>query len=810
MLVAAVVAMIADLRVAVRSLAKRPTFTIVAILALALGIGANSAIFSVVDAVLLRPLPFKDPARLVVVAELDEDGDPHGASGPDIGAWKQAQSFTGVAAYRGMSFNVVADEGPVRLEGAVVTRDLLGLLGVRPLLGRLLDEHPSSGPQVVLAESLWRNRYHGDPQILGRAVSLNSVSYVVVGVVGDGQALPTDAALWASPRFSVPEHPVRSTVDMSTDKGSHYLSAVARLGPGTSVAQAQAEMTELAKRFFAGGVVDFDRARVRPLRDELVGENAPQLLILFGAVGLILLIACANVAHLLMARALARRHEIAIRMALGASRMRLVRLFLAESVVLAVIGGGLGLLGAMWGAPPLAALAPADLRSVAVTLDARVIAFTAAVAGLTAIVFGVLPALTAGAPAKNLSEAGRGATEGQAGVRLRSVLIGLEIALSLVLLVGASLLVRSLAALEDVDPGFGARTALSADIWLPSARYPDEPARSRFYHDVLVRLGSSSAIEAAGAVSRLPLAPGGSSRTIDIIGGSVEGFDADLAIITPGYLAALRVPLRAGRDFTEADGRDAPLTVLVNEAFAQKAWPGQDPLGKRVKANHAGGLARTDTDGSSEVVGVVRDVHRHGLDQAPRPELYEAATVEPWPFSTFVVRGRVAPAALAAELRAAVAAVDGSVALSNVLTMDQRIDASLRGRRFAVGLLGALAGLALVLALVGIYGVIAYSVTQRTRELGIRLALGARPRALLGLVVAQSLRPVVAGVFVGLGLAVAATRLLASLLYGVSATDALTFVGVPAALLLAAAAAGVIAALRSTRVDPLTALRASD
>ena len=799
--------MIADLRVAVRSLAKRPTFTIVAVLALALGIGANSAIFSVVDAVLLRPLPFKDPGQLVVIDELDEDGDPHGASGPDIGGWRQAQGFSGVGAYRGTTFNVVAAEGPVRIEGAVVTRDLLPLLGVRPLFGSLLSESPSAGPEVVITESLWKNRYHRDPELIGRSIVLNAMSYAVVGVVADGQALPTSAALWASPRFAVPEHPVRSTVDMSTEKGSHYLSAVARLRPGTTLAQARAEMDDLAKRLFAGGVVDFERARVRELRQELVGEKAPELLILFGAVGLILLIACANVAHLLMARALARRHEIAIRMALGATRARLVRLFLAESVVLVLLGAGLGLLGAMWLAPPLAALAPADFRGVSVTLDLRVVAFTAAVAALTAIVFGLVPALTAGAPATNLSDAGRGATGGSARGRIRSILIGMEVALSLVLLVGAGLLVRSLAAIEEVDPGFAARTALSADIWLPSARYGDDAARAGFFRGVLDHLASSPTIEAAGAVSRLPLAPGGSSRTIDIIGGAIEGFDADLAIITPGYFAALRVPLRAGRDFTDGDRSDAPLTVIINEAFAQKAWPGQDPLGKRVKANHSGGAPRTDADDSSEVVGVIRDVHRHGLDQAPRPEIFEPAAVEPWPFSTFVVRGRGTPAALAAELRSAVSAVDAAVPLGTVMTMDQRIDASLRGRRFAVGLLGTLAALALALALVGIYGVIAYSVTQRTRELGIRLALGARPLALLALVVGQSLVPVIAGLLVGLGLSFAVTRALASLLFGVTATDPLTFLVVPPALLFAAAAAALVAALRATRVDPMTALR---
>ena len=409
-----------------------------------------------------------------------------------------------------------------------------------------------------------------------------------------------------------------------------------------------------------------------------------------------------------------------------------------------------------------------------------------------------MPAFTSGPPAEHLHDTGRTATGSGQRTRLRSILVGLEVALSLVLLVGAGLLVRSLVAIERVDPGFGARTALTAEVSLPAARYPDVESRARFYHAVLERILAAPGVEAAGEITRLPLGNGQSSRTA-VVEGHTKEMGADIRIISPGYLSALRLPLKAGRDFTDSDGKALPRAVLINEAFARVAWPNENPIGKHITVSL--------DEVPAEVVGVVGDVHQTGLDKPTRPEFYEPVALDPWPFMTFVVRGSVPPAELGTELRRAVEAVDPTQALTKVLSMEDRIDTTLRGRRFAVGILGGLAGLALLLALVGIYGVISYSVAQRTRELGIRLALGARPSALLGLVVGQSLRPVLAGVALGLVLAFLASRGLAGLLYAVTPTDPLTFATVPLLLAAAAAAASTLAALRAMRVDPMTALR---
>jgi putative ABC transport system permease protein len=788
-----------DVRLAVRSLARRPGFTAVAVLALALGIGANTAIFSVVNAVLLRPLALPESDRLVTIYDVDEEGDHSAVSGADIVAWQRAsRSFAGIAAYRQTAFNASADEGPVRLDGAIASRSFFSVLGVRPILGRVFDASAGAAPEVVLGEKLWRSHYHADPGIVGRGIELSGERYVVAGVVGDEASYPPAIQLWVSPRFVVPQHPLRPTEDPVLDKGAHYLDAVARLAPGTTIDQARDELGGLERRLHESGELDNERVHMVGLHDDLVGSARPQILMLFGAVGLILLIACTNVAHLLLARASARRQEVAIRLALGASRWRLARLFIAESSVLVGVGAGLGLLAAMWLRQPLLVLAPRDLEARPFELDVVVLAFTFGVAAVTALAFGVLPALAQGDPASHLHDGGRGATGGSGRVRVRSVLVAAEVALSLVLLVGAGLLVRSLRAVEEIDPGFGARTALSTSVFLPAARYPDATSRARFYREVVDHLRAAPVIEAAGAVTRLPLGSGDSTRGVMVDGRDKE-IDAGLRIATPGYLSALELPLRAGRDFTDADGGAGARVVLVNEAFARIAWPGEPAIGKHLTVDISGKAA--------EVVGVVADVRYAGLDRPTEPEVYEPVADDPWPLMTFVVRGRGAPAGLAAELRRAVGAVDSSQAVTRIMTMNERIDATLRPRRSAVGVLGSLAGLALVLALVGVYGVIAYSVAQRTRELGIRMALGARPRSLFGLVVGESMRPVLAGIIAGLVLSLAGSRVLATLLFGVGATDPATFAVVPCALLLAALGACLLAARRATRVDPMVALR---
>ena len=787
-----------DLRVAARGLVRRPGFSGIAVLALALGIGANTAIFSVIDAMLLRALPYPDPDRLVRVYRLGETGREAATSGYRAEGWRAAsRSFDEMAAFRRDSFTIDGPEGPTSVSGALVARGFFRVMGVRPLLGRLISEEATGGREVVLSARMWRSRFDGARDVVGRTMTINGEQATVIGVVDDSFAYPVLAQLWLSPRWAVPEHPLRPAKDPTLNNDSNFLDVVARIRPDTTLEQARAEMNVVN---LAVNTPDQPIGAIRlvPLRDSLVGETRTQLLVMFVAVGLILLIACANVAHLLLARALTRQHEIAVRLALGASRARLMRLFFAESLLLAGLGAALGVLLALWGAPPLVALGPTSLRNVAVTVDARVLAFTTLVALGTALLFGILPALSRRAAPESLSD--RTATTDARRGRLRAVLLGGEVALSLVLLVGAGLLVRSLVELASVDPGFRARTALTAEVSLPAQRYPEPEQRAQFHARLVETLRAIPGVEAAGAVSRVPLSRGNSSRTVNLDDG--RDLDADLRVVTPGYLDALGVPLLTGRDFTTADRRGAARVVLVNAAFARLMYPDGQALGHRVTV---------DLDGeSAEIVGVVGDLHHTGLDRDVNPEIYTAAAVDPWPFMTFVVRGPVAPEVLAASMRRAVHEVDGQLAINEIMTMDQRIDTWFEGRRFAASVLGVLAGLAALLALVGIYGVISFSVAQRTRELGIRSALGARPRELLLLVVGQSMRPVLLGVVAGLLGAFGATRLLASMLFGVSTADPLTFVIVPVALASCAALAALAASRRATRVDPMVALRSEN
>jgi putative ABC transport system permease protein len=636
-----------------------------------------------------------------------------------------------------------------------------------------------------VSERLWRGRHGGAEDLLGRGIELNGELFTVIGIAPDALRFPPTADLWASPRFRLPEHPLRPAQDPLAQPGSQFLHIVARLAPGWSAERAAADL-DTVSRF-----VPLDdqvlKAGAIPLHDHLVGPTRAQLWIVFAAVGLILLIACVNVAHLVLARALGRRHEVAVRIALGASRARLVKLFVAESAMLSALGAALGLLVALWGAPPLLALAPEGLRELPLALDARVLLFTIGVAAVTSIVFGVTPALSA--PLTALRETHVARRRG-----LRSLLVAAEVALAVVVVIGAALLARSFGRLAAVDPGFGARAAISGDVWLPFAQYPERDARARFHARVVEELLAVPGVEAAGAVSRLPLSGGNSTRDIGV--GRPEAVLADLRAATPGYFDALGIPIVAGRTFRAGE---RPRPVIVNQRLARAAWPDESPLGK---------IVNVDLDEQpSIVVGVIGDVLHTGLDGKRRAEIYVAAEDDPWPFMTFVARGGIAPAQLAMALRRAVERVDPTIALARVSTIEERIDGSLEQRRFAMMVVGVLAGLALVLALIGVYGVIAHAVAQRTRELGIRVALGAGPRAVLGLVVGQSMRPVLAGLALGLAGALAASRALAGLLYGVAPSDPATYAFVCAALAAAAALTSVAAARRATRVDPMVALR---
>jgi predicted permease len=791
-----------DLRFAVRSLVQRPGFTLVACLALGLGIGANTAIFTVVNAALLRPLPYADADRVAVMyATTRPSPVGQAVSGGDfVDLRAQARSFVGMSAFRNVGFNLIGGDAAERVDGAIVSRDFFEVLGARPFLGHPFTSAAPGGPrEAILGESLWRRRYSAWPGIVGQTITLNGEPFVVAGVMSAAVRHPDAVQLWVTPRHIVPEHPLRPTVEMSANHESQYLDVVVRLRPGVDLGQARAELSTLGTRLEQLYPND-DTGRgfkLTLLREDAVGSLRPTLLVLAGAVAFILLIACANVANLMLARAVGRAHEVAIRLALGATRGRLLRLFLGESLVLATLGGGLGLLLALWIAPALAALGPTTLAPEALRLDLRVLGFTGALALATAGVFGILPALHVDAPAEALKEAGRTGTGGVRRARLRSTLIVVEVALALVLLIGAGLLVRSFVRLQQVDPGFQPAGVMTADLWLPAAKYPDTAQQAAFFREVVRRLSAAPGVEAAGDVSRLPLSRGNSTRSVQPQGNPDQNVDADYRLVSPAYFAALRIPLRAGRGLTDADLQSGARVALVNEAFARRMWPEGDPVGQRIVLT---------ADGKPiEVVGVIGNVRHLGLELAPRPEVYLPEGLEAWPFMTLVVRGH---GDLAALLRTEVGAIDRDQALTRLESMEQRMADSLAPRRFGVLLIGALAAVAFVLAITGIYGVMAYSVAQRTREMGIRLALGATPGAVLRLVLRQAMRLVAAGVALGVAAALPLGRVLRTLLYGVSATDPGTFAALAVLLCGTAAAATLIAARRATSVDPAMALRA--
>jgi putative ABC transport system permease protein len=799
-----------DLRYAGRMQLKNPGFTIVAVIALALGIGANTAIFSVVNSVLLRPLPYEDPDRLVMVWE---DATKHGyprdtPTAANFVDWRNQNTvFEGMAAIADESFNLTGTGDPERLEGRLVSANLFPLLGVDPQIGRTFtaaEDQPGSNKVVLLSHALWQRRFGGDNSIVDKPINLNGESYTVVGVMPARFQFPSsDDQVWA---------PIAFTSEDAANRNRHYLQVLARLKSGTSLEQAQTEMHAIAARLqqqYPDSNTDLGAA-VTSLHEHLVGDIKPALLILLGAVGLVLLIACANVANLLLARAAVRQKEIAVRVALGARRWRLIRQFLTESILLSTIGGVVGLAVAYGGLMLLRAFIPENISQTGqISIDLRVLGFTLLVSLITGLIFGLAPAVQAARfnQTETLKEGGRDSATGSSGKRIRGLLVMSEVAVSLVLLIGAGLLINSFLRLRNVDPGFRADNLLTMRVVLPLPKYAEFERRSAFYTELVQRVQNLAGVKSAAVTTNLPLYRQGNS-----IGVSIEG-QAPLPpgqenivvtrIISPGYFDTMSIPLLSGRQFTDQDISTSPRVVVISETMARRYWPGQDAIGKRIGA---GDIERPED--WIQVVGVVKDVRQFDLTAEPRPQMY--LPYRQWGFfesRDLVVKTEVDPASLAATVRRTVWEIDRDQPVSNIRTMDEILSESIARQRFSMLLLAIFAGVALILAAVGIYGVMSYSVAQRTHEIGIRMALGAQSGAVLKLAVGYGLKLVIAGVVIGLIAAFALTRVMSTLLFGVTATDPTTFTLISLLLVGVAAIASYIPARRATKVDPIIALR---
>lgn len=801
----------AELRMATRRLGRAPGFAIVATATLALGIGATTAIFSVVNAVLLRPLPYPEADRLVILW-LDNQAEQiqrDVTSYPNFLDWREARAFSGMAGYASRVGTFTGDGDAEQYAGARVTGDFFQVLGVPPQLGRPLAEtHTRAGNHlaVVLAHGLWVRRFGSDPGIVGRSVIIDDEAHEVIGVMPAGFGYPAGAEFWQP---IPPDAPGWEGITQS--RGSLWLSVLGRLGPGVAVEQAAVETDAIMARLAADNLTAAGNGVfVEPFRDTIVGQVRPGLLILLGAVGFVLLIACANVANLLLARGIERRRELALRSALGAGSGRLIRLAMAESVVLGLVGGGAGLLLATAGTAGLVALRPGDLpRLEHAGVDGMVVGFSAAVAGITMLLFGLAPALQArrAAIAAALRDDDR-SVAGGALSRVRRGLVTAEVALALVLLVGAGLLIRSFLALQVVDPGFATERVLSFRVSIGAARYPDPAQVRQFQAALLERVSTLPGVRAATGATTLFLSRLPNMGPVTVEGQPPAGPDDLVVSVTndavyPGFFEAMQMPIVRGRGFLPTDQVEAPVVVVVNETFVRRFLPGEDPIGRRfTRGNPTDSAAVWQT-----IVGVVADARRSGLAEPPRPEAFRPSTQVAARSFEILVRTTGPALELAAPIRAALRDLDSQIAMAQLRTVEGAMAEAVAARRFVMLLLGGFAALALVLAAIGIYGILAYLVSQRRREIGIRLALGAEPGAVLGMVLRQSLVQVMPGVVLGVAGALALTRLLQSQLFGVQRTDPVTFLAVAGLLVGVAVLASWIPARRAARVSPMTALR---
>jgi putative ABC transport system permease protein len=809
--------LIQDIRYGIRMLLKSPSLSIVATIALALGIGANTAIFSVVNAVLLRPLPFPNSEALVTVTETDSQrGQLRGSySYPNYFDLRdQNNAFENLACYHGSDHILTGIGEPARLQGTVVTSNVFSVLGVSPVIGRGFlpeDDKPNeTGRTVVISQQLFQRKFNSDPSILNQKITLDGVGFTVIGVMP------------ASFEFPVQNEPSELWTTISGDafgkspitgqRGAHFLRLIGRLKPGVTIEQAQSDANIIGSRL-EQQYPDTNTHKgifVEPALNALVGDIRPALLILLGAVACVLLIACANVANLLLAKAMSRHKEMAIRSALGASRLRVVRQLLTESVILSLVGGAIGLLLAVWWSDLLIALGKDDIpRAVHVGLDWRVLGFTFGVSLLTGLIFGLVPALQSSNTelTESLKEGGRGSGEGARRNYVRGALVVSELAIAVVLLVGAGLLLKSLWRLQNVESGLKTENILTFNLSLPDIRYSSEK-QSRFYYELNNRIKALPGVQSSSSIIPLPLSGERFGISFQIEGRPVARKDepsADFFSAEIGYFKTMGIPIIKGRDFDERDLHSSRPVIIISQEFARQYFPNEEPVGKRIQP----GISTYDNDETTmrEIVGVVGDIRNRTLNTTPKPAYYMPQAQVPFPQMTVVVKTSTDPHSLVSAVTKEVTAMDKDLPLFSVKTMDEYLSSSVATPRFNTTLLSIFALVALILTIVGLYGVMSYSVAQRTNEIGIRLALGAQTRDVILLIVRQGLRLILLGLAFGLVGAFAVTRVISNLLFGVTAKDPVTFIVVALALALVGLLACYIPALRATRVDPMEALR---
>jgi putative ABC transport system permease protein len=800
--------MFTDLRQALRLLLKSPGFSTLIVVVLALGIGANTAIFSIVNGVLLKPLPFADAARLVAI-ETTVRGEPDDSAYLDVLDWRaQASTVDHIAAYTTAAVTLTGRGEAASIPMAVVTPDIFSLLGVAPIAGRVLgasDDAHGAERTAVISEALWARAFGRDLSVLGKPALLDGDPVVIVGVMPARFEFPFDTE--NPPEIWMPVLASRFSAQWADQRGASFLKAVGRLRPGVALPAAQSELSAIAARIDAAHPRNGAHGiAIRPFQDVLVSSYRPALIALFGAVAAVLLIACANIANLLLARGTARRREMAVRTALGASRMRIVRQLLIESLALAAAGGAAGIVLALWGVDALVRISPVQIpRLNTVHVDRSVLMFTVLASLVTGALCGLLPALqlSRSNPGDALKDGDRGGSSGR-GAATRQTLVVAEVALSLVLLASAGLLLRTLGILQRVSPGFTTERAVAMQLLLPQTRYGKAADMVAFYRRLRDEVAAMPAVNASAVATTLPMT--GSDITMGFVpdGRAVDpGIRTSAAFfgVSPDYFSTLGIKIVRGRAFTERDDERAPTVIVINETMAAKYWPGEDPIGKRVKISYNNTPPR-------EIVGIAGDVKQTHLTDASPAQMYLPFVQAPWPFLTAIARTSAAPEAAAGSLRQVLAHLDPEQAAGEVRTFDQYLARSIATPRFTAILLGAFAGLALLLAGFGLYGVMAYSVAQRSREIGIRMALGARAADVRSLVVNQALRLGAAGLAIGVAGALAVTRVLDSQLFGVTASDPLTFAVVSAALITVLVLAAYLPARRATRVDPIVALRA--